>query len=390
MQKFSLFSLVATCCVFILSGCSLFGSSSGGNYIQNAQELVNPDLPVSIIYPQNLIVSNRARRSGEFFDGVISDESSIKNAVQDATQEIFNNVSVGRSGNAKLLIEVRGVSIATRRSGEYFAHMEVKLKSPTGNVFTSQSHEDDLDFGEPMNRDAIYATNKSAYINALMKALEDIVPMMADIESSGSTMAVAPPTTGMRMSSKEGTAFFLNKQGNLIANSTFVSQCRDLKMWFQGREYPVNVVMSDPAIEVSVLSSSVVPRITAVFKSAGDASSGESVIAVGYTNDGSGMSRTPSILQGTVVNTSASGDRNYMQLSMQSQSGNQGAPVVASSGHVVGMLSDGSISVKGDTIKQYLSRMGINYRFHAGATRRFDLNRLVNHARGYTVKLMCN
>jgi S1-C subfamily serine protease len=153
--------------------------------------------------------------------------------------------------------------------------------------------------------------------------------------------ATSPPDRGEDIVPRiksTGTAFVVNRQGNLVTNNHVVDDCGMIGIASDGRVYRAFVVATDPLNDLAVISAADLPlRKVARFRSAGPRL-GEDLMAAGFpysTILGTSLKTTFGNVSSVVGGTNVA----EFQLSASIQPGNSGGPIVDQSGVVIGVVT---------------------------------------------------
>jgi S1-C subfamily serine protease len=186
-----------------------------------------------------------------------------------------------------------------------------------------------------------------------------------------------PPKPG-RTGNANGTGFVIDATGHIITNHHVIDGCiSDIKGNLTGGAPAVlRVVSKDPANDMALLQGP--PDIFKSFAKIRDRSirSGDGVTAIGFPFHGL-LSSDFTVTTGIVSSLSGiKNDSRYLQISAPVQPGNSGGPLIDSSGHVVGIVSE-KINAIGVLRVTGAIPENINFAIKPGAIRDFLDNSVV-------------
>lgn len=136
---------------------------------------------------------------------------------------------------------------------------------------------------------------------------------------------------------RTGTAFFVNKDGQLLTAAHVARNCVALEAHQDGATFPVKARAASDLLDVAVLDSGK-PRATALGLRQGQAIElGESVTSVGYPLKGL-LGDSPNVTRGNVsASRGPRGSMGMFQFSAPIQPGNSGGPIVSDNGELLGV-----------------------------------------------------
>lgn len=136
-----------------------------------------------------------------------------------------------------------------------------------------------------------------------------------------------------------GTAFAVNKGGNLVTNEHVVSGCQTTWIASGGEIYPARIVATDSVNDLAVISVPDLPTDTAARFRNGGPQLGEDLMVAGFpyaTMLGVNLKTTfGNVTSSFGINDNAS----EFQLSAPIQPGNSGGPILSQSGAVIGIVT---------------------------------------------------
>lgn len=198
-----------------------------------------------------------------------------------------------------------------------------------------------------------------------------------------------------------GTGFFVSQNGHLLTNAHVVEGCRSLLV--DGA--PASVVETSVEFDLAILKSKMPEDRAAAVFSEGPAQLNSDVTVAGFplTQYLGGLN----ITRGAVSSLKGfRGQSTRMQISAPIQPGNSGGPVLASDGHVVGVVvasldalavADGgdgipqnvNFAVRGEIAKLFLAQNGINPKL-GGDGVRLKPESIAQSAASFTVYIECS
>ena len=136
---------------------------------------------------------------------------------------------------------------------------------------------------------------------------------------------------------RTGTAFFINKAGQLLTAAHVARDCTLMEAHQDGVTFPVKARGASDLLDVAVLDSGK-PRAAALPMREGNAIVlGEGVSSVGYPLQGL-LGDSPNITRGNIsASKGIRGSMGLFQFSAPIQPGNSGGPVVSDNGELLGM-----------------------------------------------------
>lgn len=136
---------------------------------------------------------------------------------------------------------------------------------------------------------------------------------------------------------RTGTAFFINKQGQLLTAAHVARDCTLLEAHQDGVTFPVSARASSDLLDVAVLDSGK-PRTAALpMRQGNQIMLGENVTSVGFPLKGL-LGDSPNITRGNISSSKGiRGSMGLFQFSAPIQPGNSGGPVVSDNGELLGM-----------------------------------------------------
>ncbi len=136
---------------------------------------------------------------------------------------------------------------------------------------------------------------------------------------------------------RTGTAFFINKAGQLLTAAHVSRDCMVLEAHLDGATLPVTQKASSALLDIAVLETGQ-PRDSALGLRQGyNIELGESISSVGYPLSGL-LGDSPNLTRGNIsANKGLRGSMGMFQFSAPIQPGNSGGPIVSDHGELLGM-----------------------------------------------------
>ncbi len=166
-----------------------------------------------------------------------------------------------------------------------------------------------------------------------------------------------------------GTAFFINKQGNLITNHHVIDQCKQIKISYFEKDYETKVLHSDKNLDLAVLKAEVKPK-DYISVSKNPPKKLQDIFAAGYPL-GKGLSDDLKITSGIVSSIKGFKDNvNEIQIDAAINKGNSGGPIVSEEGYLIGISVAGldksktesvNFGIKASSLEQFLNVNKIKY-----------------------------
>jgi S1-C subfamily serine protease len=222
-----------------------------------------------------------------------------------------------------------------------------------------------------------------------------------------STDTETPTAKPSKLINMNGTGFVISASGYVVTNNHLISQCvGDVHGNLTGETASsLRIVSKDETNDLALLQASGDFKKTAIIR-APPVHPGDSVIAIGYPFHGL---LTSDFTVTTGIVSSLSGilnDTRFLQISAPVQPGNSGGPLLDTSGHVVGVVSEKLNALKFAKATGEIPE-NINFAIKTGAMRDFLDNSVVPYqtaesgtelktaeiastARAYTMLISCS
>ncbi len=210
----------------------------------------------------------------------------------------------------------------------------------------------------------IYIQNVKSYMNKF-EELRAKINSETDSESE---------TSGQT----SGTAFFINKSGNLLTNQHVVEGCSLQKISYLNKDYKVNIISTDKQLDLALLKAEVVPEAYIPFAREGPKKL-QTIYVAGYPL-GKGLSDDLKINDGKINSLKGFKDNsNEIQVDAAINPGNSGGPIVNKKGELI------AVAVSG--LNKEITE-GINFGIKSSAAQNFlDSNKLKPEKNLYSKEL---
>lgn len=168
-----------------------------------------------------------------------------------------------------------------------------------------------------------------------------------------------------------GSGFFVSTQGHVLTNNHVIKGCEAIYIADSSGRFQAEKLGLDAALDLALLKIKHRPESVATFRDGKVVQAGESVTVVGYPLRG--LLASGPIVSTGIVNAVAGirNDPTKFQISAPLQPGNSGAPLIDSSGNVIGVASgklnatkvasvigdipqNVNFAIKGDAAKKFL------------------------------------
>ena len=175
-------------------------------------------------------------------------------------------------------------------------------------------------------------------------------------------------------SGTSGTAFFINKKGNLLTNNHVVEGCKSQKINYFNKEYDVKIIASDATLDLALLKVEVKPKSFISF-SKDEPKKRQTITAAGYPL-GKFLSDDLKINDGRISALKGfENNSNEIQHDIAINPGNSGGPIVNAKGQLVAI----AVSGMAKDITE-----GLNFGIKASAAANFLKSNKINPSVGYT------
>ena len=172
---------------------------------------------------------------------------------------------------------------------------------------------------------------------------------------------------GEQSGTVSGTAFFINKSGNLLTNQHVVEGCSNQKITYLNKEYDTDIIATDKKLDLALLKSKLKPKNYISFARDGPKKL-QTIYVAGYPL-GKGLSDDLKINDGKINALKGYKDNsNEIQIDAAINPGNSGGPIVNKQGDLIAIAVAG---LSTDVTE------GINFGIKASAARNFlDSNKI--------------
>ena len=197
--------------------------------------------------------------------------------------------------------------------------------------------------------------------------IEDIIDPKAPITTNPivSEPDMPPGTYGY------GSGFYINNNGYLVTNqhvidtkdNNTIDNCSSVWVKDGVSKIPATVIEQDIDLDIAVLK---INKVTSNYAKFGGVRTAEDVTALGFPEAGI----LGSDLKATNGNVSSIADKNFLQYTAPTNSGNSGGPLLNNKGLVVGVvkataidLQSTNLGIKGTSVQNFLGRHNINFKY---------------------------
>jgi S1-C subfamily serine protease len=134
-----------------------------------------------------------------------------------------------------------------------------------------------------------------------------------------------------------GTAFYINKQGQLMTAAHVLDDCLAIEARQDARTFPVKRVANSDLLDLAIVDTGVPTEKALSLRKGQEVTLGESVTNVGYPLQGI-LSASPNLTRGNVsARGGLKGSEGIFQFSAPIQPGSSGGPVVSDRGELLGV-----------------------------------------------------
>ncbi|HKS55154.1 MAG TPA: serine protease [Steroidobacteraceae bacterium] len=134
-----------------------------------------------------------------------------------------------------------------------------------------------------------------------------------------------------------GTAFYINKQGQLMTAAHVLDDCLAIEARQDARTFPVKRVANSDLLDLAIVDSGAPTEKALSLRKGQEVTLGESVTNVGYPLQGI-LSASPNLTRGNVsARGGLKGSEGIFQFSAPIQPGSSGGPVVSDKGELLGV-----------------------------------------------------
>jgi serine protease Do len=182
--------------------------------------------------------------------------------------------------------------------------------------------------------------------------------------SSGKTLAtVAPSNIGLELSS---TGFFVDNNGHLLTARHAALDCTQLYVAKEDRVLKAKLVASSQAHDLALLKTGETLGLPAVFTRSSDLAANDMVFAAGYEALQDVLAQGGALSNAVVADADPAGEDAEIELVSDATYGASGAPVLSSTGLVIGMIThlglEGRVfATSADKIKAFIAATHVAY-----------------------------
>jgi uncharacterized protein len=295
-------------------------------------------------------------RLGVLFHDGMGIKRNINRAAKLFVQAADGGSSKAQFQYAAMLMEGRGIK-KNKPEGRKYMKMAALQGVPAAMHYLGRFHQNGE--GGPQDYVAAYTWFELAVRNGAdySEAFRDLLPQVlrdheikeaikrADTISRQFTETNQPsnenpkqPVATMRVVGT-GTGFIVDKLGAVLTNHHVVNGCRSLRARQGGNESSLNVIKTDPELDLALLRLDVGVHSVANFGGYREIRLGEEIVVVGYplsTELGNAVNVTTGVISSL---SGINGDKRFFQFSAPVNPGNSGGPVVNALGAVVGVVT---------------------------------------------------
>lgn len=191
--------------------------------------------------------------------------------------------------------------------------------------------------GSNLNSGAVTASGLA--VQQIMYAIQTrLKPTPTQFPANGSTATLAlSPYVDREKPLRTGTAFFVNKTGQLLTAAHVSRECVLLEAHQDGTTFPVTARASSDLLDIAVLDSGKARATAIALRQGNEIILGESVTSVGFPLQGL-LGDSPNVTRGNIsASKGLRGSQGMFQFSAPIQPGNSGGPIVSDNGELLGM-----------------------------------------------------
>lgn len=168
--------------------------------------------------------------------------------------------------------------------------------------------------------------------------LRELKPSAEKFPASSQLAAIEPAALIDRSEpASSGTAFYINKQGQLLTAAHVLNDCLVIEARQDGRTFPVKRVVNSDLLDLAIVESGLPTDKALPLRKGQQMTLGESVTNVGYPLQGI-LSASPNLTRGNVsARGGLKGSEGIFQFSAPIQPGSSGGPVVSDRGELLGV-----------------------------------------------------
>lgn len=137
-----------------------------------------------------------------------------------------------------------------------------------------------------------------------------------------------------------GTAFFVNKNGNLVTNNHVVKGCKISKIIYENNEYDTSLISTDKTLDLALLKTNIKSKSFITFSN-DEPKKRQKIIVAGYPL-GKGLSDDLKINDGRISSIKGyQNNSNEITVDIAINPGNSGGPIINEKGQLVGVAVSG-------------------------------------------------
>lgn len=224
----------------------------------------------------------------------------------------------------------------SRETGKPMLTVKYQVFGVDGKQLLTGSTEQPIR-GSNLNTGA--ATASGLAVQQIMFTIQQrLAPDPAKFPASGSTSKIdLSPLVDREKPLRTGTAFFVNRTGQLLTAAHVSRDCVVMEAHQDGKTFTVKPRASSDLLDVAVLDSGL-PRASSIaLRQNHEIVLGESVTSVGFPLQGL-LGDSPNVTRGNVsASKGLRGSLGMFQFSAPIQPGNSGGPIVSDNGELLGM-----------------------------------------------------
>lgn len=224
----------------------------------------------------------------------------------------------------------------SRETGKPMLTVKYKVYGTDGKQLLDGSAEQPIRGG---NLNAGAATASGLAVQQIMATVQQrLAPDPTKFPASGTTSTIDLSLLVDREKPlRTGTAFFVNKTGQLLTAAHVSRDCVVMEAHQDGKTFAVKPKAYSDLLDVAVLDSGL-PRASSIaLRQNQDIVLGEPVTSVGYPLQGL-LGDSPNVTRGNVsASKGVRGSMGMFQFSAPIQPGNSGGPIVSDNGELLGM-----------------------------------------------------
>jgi S1-C subfamily serine protease len=194
-----------------------------------------------------------------------------------------------------------------------------------------------------------------------------------------------------------GTAFFINKSGNLLTNQHVVEGCSAQKITYFNKDYDASIISTDKQLDLALLKAEIEPKAYISFARDGPEKL-QTIYVAGYPL-GKSLSDDLKINDGKINSLKGYKDNsNEIQIDAAINPGNSGGPIVNKKGGLIGIAVSGlskkvtegiNFGIKSSAAKNFLTSNKLKLERNL-YSKELSLGKIVSLLEESTVYTFCN